>query len=194
MKNPIEFYTGRLGNKLFQYAYLYAQVREGIIKDVYVQDYRYFEKYADEIKQLFGEGIGYLNQVGVHIRRGKNPANPSEPAYHENSFYVDLCKTDYYEKAMAIFPEDDFLVFSDESEWAREKFKDNKRVQVMDKGDDVEDFNLYASTKHQIIANSSWSWWGGFLCPNEGHRVIAPIKWFADGIKRVGIPESWIQI
>lgn len=193
MRN-IHAFSGRMGNEMFRHAYLYAQVREGVIPDVYVQDYRYFEKYADEIKQLFGEGIGYLEQVGVHIRRGKNPANPSEPPYYENPFYVDLFKTDYYERAMKLFPNDDFLVFNDDPDFCREKFKDNKRVQVMDKGDDVEDFNLYASTKHQIIANSSWSWWGSFLCPNEGHKVIAPKLWFADGIKRVGIPESWIQI
>ena len=193
MRYP-DFYTGRFGNRLFQIAYLYSQVKDGIINDWYVQDYKYFEKYADEIKQLFGEGIGYLNQVGVHIRRGKNPSNPKEPAYSENPFYVDLCKTSYYDEAMKLFPNDDFLVFSDDPDWCQEKFKDNKRVQVMDKGDEVEDFNLYASTKHQIIANSSWSWWGAFLCSNAGHKVIAPKQWFADGIKRVGIPESWILI
>ena len=54
MKKP-EFYTGRLGNKLFQIAYLYSQVKEGFIPDWYVQDYKYFKKYIEEIKQLFSE-------------------------------------------------------------------------------------------------------------------------------------------
>ena len=193
MRN-IHYFSGRMGNEMFRYAYLYAQMRDGIIPDIYVQDLKYFEKYANEIKQLFGEGISYLNRVGVHIRRAANPTNPDEPKYSENPFYRDLTSTDYYERAMAIFPEEKFLVFSDDTEWCREKFKDNPRVQVMDKGDEVNDFNLLASCKSLIIANSSWSWWAAYLCPNDGKQVIAPLKWFADGIQRVGIPETWIKI
>jgi hypothetical protein len=178
---------------MFQYAFLYAESRRRGV-DFYFQDPAYFEGYEEEIKQLFGEGIGYLSQVGVHIRRASNPINPEEPAYHENPFYTDLTSTDYYDRAMALFPEDKFLVFSDDTDWCKEKFKDNPRVQVMDKGDEVEDLNLFASTKHQIIANSSWSYWGAFLCPNEGHQVIAPLKWFSDGINRVGFPKTWQRI
>ena len=169
MRN-IHYFSGRMGNEMFRHAYLYAQMRDGIIPDIYVQDYRYFEKYANEIKQIFGEGIGYLEQVGIHIRRAANPTNSAEPKYSENPFYVDLCSTDYYERAMAMFPDDNFLVVSDEPKWCREKFKDNPRVQVMDKGDKVNDFNHLASCKHLIIANSSFSYWAAYLCPNESKK------------------------
>src|SRR3990167_9545603 len=179
-----EVLTGRLGNKMFQIAYLYARVKDGTIPDWYLQSPEYFEGYEEEIKQLFGEGIGYLTQVGVHIRRAGNPINPNEPKYSENPFYTDLTSTDYYDRAMALFPEDNFLVFSDDPEWAKEKFKDNPRVQVMDKGDEVSDFNLLASCKHQIIANSSFSWWAAFLNPNPSKKVIAPKQWYADNLKR----------
>lgn len=189
-----EVLTGRLGNKMFQISYLYARVKDGTIPDWYLQSPEYFKGYEEEIKQLFGQGIGYLTQVGVHIRRAANPTSPTEPKYSENPFYVNLCETDYYERAMALFPEDDFLVFSDDPEWCREKFKDNPRVQVMDKGDDVDDFNLLASCKDIIMANSSWSWWAAYLCPNEAKRIIAPLKWFSDGINRVGFPKTWQRI
>lgn len=192
MKN-LEVTFGRLGNKLFQYAFLYAESRRRGV-DFYFQDPKWFEGYEDEIKQLFGEGIGYLDQVGVHVRRAANPINPSEPKYSENPFYIDLTSTDYYERAMALFPNDNFLVFSDDPEWCRDKFKDNKKVQVMDKGNEVEDFNLLASCKSLIIANSSWSWWAAYLCPTESKRIIVPLKWFADGVQRVGIPETWERI
>lgn len=190
---PLEIQFGRLGNKMFQYAFLYAESRRRDV-DFYFQDPKYFKGYEEEIKQLFGEGIGYLTQVGVHIRRAGNPINPSEPKYSENPFYVNLSETDYYERAMALFPEDNFLVFSDDPDWAKEKFKDNPRVQVMDKGDEVDDFNLLASCKSIIMANSSWSWWASWLNPNEGKRIIVPKQWYSDRVQRTVLPESWERI
>lgn len=194
MRNP-DFFSGRLGNRMFQLAYLYSQVKKGNIPDIYVQDPKYFENVIPEITQLFGENIGYLEQVGVHVRRGKNPSNPDEPAYSENPFYVDLWKTGYYEKAMNMFKNDNFVIFSDDPEWCKEHFK-GENIQVMERGNDVEDFNLYASCKDQIIANSSWSWWGAFLNPNPTKKIIAPSNnnWYADGKERTKTPESWIKI
>ena|SRR3990167_4633022 len=192
MKN-LDITFGRLGNRLFQCAFLYAESRKRGT-DFYYQDPKFFEGYEEEIKQLFSEGIGYLTQVGVHIRRGANPINKDEPKYSENTFYTNLSGSDYYERAMALFPEDNFLVFSDDPDWAKEKFKDNPRVQVMEKGNEIEDFNLLASCKDLIIANSSFSWWAAYLCPNEGKRIIAPKNWYADGIQRTVLPKLWEQI
>ena len=193
MKN-IHIFSGRMGNEMFRHAYLYAQVRDGLLPDVYLQDEKYFSKYADEIKKLFGEGIGYLSQVGVHIRRASNPINPAEPKYSENPFYVNLSESDYYDRAMAMFPGEKFVVYSDDPEWCKEKWKDNPNVQVMEKGNEIEDFNLLASSKDLIIANSSFSWWAAYLCPNETKKVIAPKQWFADGVERIKCPNSWIRI
>ena len=189
-----EILTGRIGNIMFQYAYLYAQMRDGVIPDIYVQNPKYFEKYESEIKQLFGQGIGYLDQVGIHVRRGLNPYIPSEPKYNDNPFHFSICNTDYYERAMALFPDDNFLVFSDDPKWCREKFKDNPRVQIMERKNDVDDFNLLASCKHLILANSSYSWWAGYLCPNESKRIICPKQWYTDNIQRTKLPEEWIKI
>ena len=193
MAKNLDAQFGRLGNRMFQMAFLYAESRRRGV-DFYFQDPKYFEGYEEEIKQLFGEGIGYLDQVGVHIRRAGNPINPSEPKYSENPFYIDLTSTDYYERAMSMFPKDNFLVFSDDPEWAKEKFKDNPRVQVMEKGDELEDFNLLASCKHQIIANSSFSWWAAFLNPNPSKKVIAPKQWYSDNLQRTKLPDNWITI
>ena len=189
-----EILTGRLGNKMFQFAYLYARMRDGVIPDFYLQDEEYFKKYADEIHKLFGEGIGYLSQVGIHIRRGLNPFIPNEPKYNENPFHTNISDTDYYERAMAMFPNDEFLVFSDEPEWCKEKFKNNPKVQIMPKGGEVEDFNLLASCKDQIIANSSFSWWAAWLNPNPSKKIIAPKQWHSDRIEHTKLPASWIRI
>ena len=63
---------------------------------------------------MFGQDIGYLDKVSIHVRRGGNWSNPNEPNYKDNPFYVNLSQTDYYEKAIAMFPVDKFLVFSDD--------------------------------------------------------------------------------
>lgn len=195
MKN-ITNITGRLGNQMFQTAYIYAQMKEGKIPDIYVQDTKFFEKYEKEIKELFGEGIGFLNFVSIHVRRGSNPLLPSEPKYSENPFYVNLCETDYYEKAIALFPNDKFLVFSDEPEWCKEKWGKDKRFQIMEKVDEVEDFNLMSSCKSHIIANSSYSFWAAYLSPTPTKIVIAPSKerWYTDGIERTICPNSWMRL
>lgn len=193
MVNPDKI-TGRLGNRMFQMAFLYAQIKKGLIPDWYLQDEKYFQDYAEDIKTLFGEGIGYLSQVGIHIRRGKNPINPDEPAYSENPFYVNLSETDYYEEAMKLFPNQKFLVFSDDPEWCKEKFKDNPDVQVMEKGNEIEDFNLLASCQDIIMANSSFSWWASYLNPNESKKIVAPKQWYSDGVQRTKLPDNWIQI
>lgn len=185
---------GRLGNRMFQMAYIYAQMKEGNIPDIYVQDYQLFQKYEKEIQEWYGKGVGYLDFVAIHVRRGTNPLNPQEPPYSENPFYVTLSETDYYEKAMELFPVDKFLVFSDDPEYCLNKWKDNGRMKIMQTGDQEEDFNLMASCKSQIIANSSYSWWAGFVNLNPVKKVVYPAQWFSDGITRVTFPKQWIAI
>src|SRR3990167_6115970 len=91
---------GRLGNSMFQGAYIYSQMKKGLLPDLFVQNYEYFDEYKDEIKKLYGEGIGYLPYVGLHLRVGGNPINPEEPAYMDNPFYISMVRTGYYIKAL----------------------------------------------------------------------------------------------
>lgn len=192
MRN-LDIIFGRLGNRMFQSAFLYAETRKRGI-DFYLQDPKYFKGYELEIKALFSEGIGYLTQVGVHVRRGKNPLIPEEPKYNENPFHFNISDTDYYERAMALFPNEKFLVFSDDVEWCKEKWKDNPDVQVMEQGNEIDDFNLLASCKDLIIANSSFSWWAAYLCPNHTKKIVCPKEWFSDLETRTFLPEEWIKI
>lgn len=192
MVNP-DIFTGRLGNRLFQIAYLYAQVKEGKIPDWYVQDYHHFEKYEKEIKELFGEGIGYLPYVAIHLRVGTNPINPSEPKYSENPFYVNLSKTGYYIKALEHFPHDKFIVFSDDVAFAKTYFEGD-RFTFDESENDIDSFNKFASCQGHIIANSSWSWWASFCCPHPNSKTLFPSLWFNDTIKRVKFPKEWVEI
>jgi len=192
MTNPDKI-GGRLGNKMFQLAYLYSQVKEGNIPDIYVQDYNLFKKYEDEIKNWFGEDIGYLPYVAIHLRVGSNPVNPEEPKYIDNPFYVSLAKTGYYINAINQFPNRKFLVFSDDIEFAKTYFEGDKFA-FDDSANDIDSFNRMASCDSQIIANSSFSWWAAFLNKNPSKKVVYPQLWFTDGIRRVTIPDNWIEI
>lgn len=179
-----------MGNEMFRDAYIYAQWRKGLIPDIYLQDEEYFKEFSDEIKQRFTPGIGFEPKVGIHVRRGSNPDNPNEPEYANNPFYVDLCATDYYERAMAMFPDKEFIVVSDDPQFCRQRFPD---LEVAE-GTELEDFNLLASCEHQIIANSSFSWWAGYLNKNPNKIVVAPKDWHPDGVERTKLPNSWTII
>ena len=190
--------SGRMGNEMFRDAYIYAQMREGNIPDVYVQDFNYFEKYKEEIKERYKEGIGYMPYVGVHLRVGGNPINPNEPAYMDNPFYTSLVRTGYYIKAMEHFPENEgfkFLVFSDDMDYAKGYFTGG-RFGFDDATDPIESFNRLASCHHIIGANSSYSWWAAYLNQHKDARIIFPKEdsWFADKQPRVKLPKEWVRI
>lgn len=189
----VHYFSGRMGNEMFRHAYLYAQVRDGKIPDVYVQDIKYFEKYEKEIKELFGEGIGYLPYVAIHLRVGANPANPEEPKYIDNPFYVSLAKTGYYIDAVNLFPNMKFLVFSDDIPFAKTYFEGDKFA-FDDSDNDLDSFNRMASCDSQIIANSSFSWWAAYLNKNPSKKVVAPKLWFANGMAKPSYPQDWLVV
>lgn len=174
----VEKIFGRLGNQLFQYAYLYSQMKKGEIPDVYLQDPKYFKGYEEEIRTLFGEGIISDDRVAIHVRRGD---------YVNNPFYVNLCNSIYYAEAVLEFPNEKFIVFSDDIEWCKMYF--DSRFEFSEGHTAEEDLKLMAGCKGIIMANSSLSWWAAFLGPKK--KVIYPKKWFQDGIQRVGFLEEW---
>ena len=200
MINP-DIFTGRLGNRMFQIAYLYSQVKDGLIPDWYVQNPKYFKKCSDEIKALFGAGIRLSPYVAIHIRQAGNPINPDEPKYSENPFYVNLAKTEYYELAVRWFEGEQFLVFSDDIDFAKKyflsgKFGNGGAFFFDDTADPVKALNRMAGCKGHIIANSSFSWWAAYLCPHHNQKVVAPSKdrWYSDGVERTVCPTSWIRL
>lgn len=180
MVNP-DIIFGRLGNRMFQMAYIYAQMKRNEVPDIYLQSPEYFDEFRLEIRQLYGEGIEPIDQVAIHVRRGD---------YVNNPFYVDLMQTQYYSRAMDEFPNAEFLVFSDDIEWCKNQtifsgceFSEGKT--------EIEDLNLMAGCRGIIMANSSFSWWAAYL---SNAKVIAPKAWYADKIDRTKLLSSWETI
>jgi hypothetical protein len=191
---PVRQSIGGLGNLMFKQAFLYAIWKEGIIPDIYLQSVRYWDTCQDDIREMFGQGIGEkIDKVSLHIRRGD---------YVNNNFYVDLWQTDYYKKAIAMFPEDTkFIVFCRDNqswetdkadrEWCRKNLKPllGDRFELPPKENtEIDDLNLMANCKAHIMANSSFSWWASYL---GGGRTIAPKAWFTDGVQRTELMPEW---
>lgn len=179
----LEKIFGRTGNRMFQLAYIYAKMRDGVIPDVYVQDPKYFDKYRPEIKKMFGADVpSKTDRVAIHVRRGD---------YVNNPFYVDLTQTDYYEKALAEFPNEKFLVFSDDIEWCKDYFIGDE-YEFSEKLD-MEAMNEMASCKGHIIANSSFSWWGAYISPYS-KKIVYPSLWYTNGQELTKCPSDWLKI
>jgi len=149
----------------------------------YFQSERYFKHCADEIRgylrphpqmaamleRQFRDLLAF-ETCSVHVRRGDYVGNPD---------FADLSATDYYARAFAQFgPATRFVVFSDDLEWCRAKFAD-ERFAFIEALTDIEDLFLMSWCRGHIIANSSMSWWGAWLDASPNKKVIAPARWFA---------------
>jgi len=146
------------------------------------------------------EKLANNNSVAIHIRRGDYLTQKSAV-----SNFV-TCNKDYYEGAINYITEKvknpAFYVFSEDFEWIKENLDFNGYpVTFIDwnKGkDSYIDMQLMSLCKHNIIANSSFSWWGAWLNNNSQKIVIAPVKWFKDENKNSLLddfyPDGWIKI
>ena len=162
------------------------------IKDQIISDFQFKQKLDDRNKQIKHEILSN-NSVSIHIRRGD---------YLETNLHNNICDLNYYNKAIKIIEEkisDPFyFVFSDDIQWAIENLElDNcKYISWNTANNSYIDMRLMSYCKNNIIANSSFSWWGAYLNQNLDKIVIAPSKWFNDlTIDTTDIlPSGWSKI
>ena len=135
--------------------------------------------------------LSHCNSVSVHIRRGDYLKNP----------VYGVCDEAYYVKAMRCIAEKvenpKFFVFSDDTTWC-EGFMRKQRVdcQIINHNtgrDSYKDMYLMTRCRHNIIANSTFSWWGAWLNDNKEKIIIAPDKW-TTGIMMNDPLEKWTFI
>lgn len=162
----------------------------------YFQSYRYFDKYENQIRNEFTFKFSilekckniiskYPNPVAIHVRRGDYVNHPG--------FWT--VTPDYLIKALNSLPSDEYtyLVFSDDIEWCKEVF--NEDFIFIEDNNQFEDMCLMSLCKHNIISNSSYSWWAAWLNSNYNKTVIAPSEWFTDPKPLDDLyPNNWIII
>lgn len=202
-------------NILFKTKYIYQSENNEFIdfksfkaNHVYLDGYFQNEKYFNDnrtqiLKDFKFPTLSEINQpiarsiiadekaVAVHVRRG-DYLKPAINAFH------GLLPIEFYENARvkieATVDHPNYYIFSDDIEWCKLNFKFRNSTFISDKGTaNWEDMCLMSLCRHNIIANSSYSWWSAWLNTNPNKIVIAPKKWF---VKQTGeiVPEKWLKI
>lgn len=173
------------------------------------QSEKYFCHHKQEILNLFApspEILAYLQEKYNSIIRHPCAVSIHYRGYKKNDSNVahvyGNCDLDYYEKAISLFPSDSlFVVFSDDIDWCKENFAclpfQFYYVERESHCHDYLDLYLMSQCSHNIICNSSFSWWGAYLNKNPDKIVVAPGNWFNPAYKpdtQDLIPESWIVL
>lgn len=192
----------------FAYQSEFSKLPDGVYLDGYWQSYKYFENVADVIRtelmplQQMGEedrAVAACMHTGVpisiHVRRGDYVSNPAA-AQH------GLCGLDYYRAAVQYLSqrisEPHFFVFSDDPEWTKANLRLPGSARYVDHNAAAfafQDMRLMSLCKHNIVANSSFSWWGAWLNPDKEKLVICPRQWFADKRDTLSLtPREWVRL
>ena len=159
----------------FQSEKYFADVKEEVRRRL-----TFSERVKAELSESYREiltRIEAVPSVSVHVRRGDYLH-----ASH-NGMYEGICTLDYYRKAMAQIrekePEAVFFLFSNDMEWTKEHLAGPDCVPVEGGSEEKGYLDLYLMSRcrHNIIANSSFSWWGAWLNDNPEKQVIAPARW-----------------
>lgn len=181
--------------------------KKNVYIDGYWQSEKYFQDIGDEVRKTFHfsefaeqeniqleQIIRERQSVSLHVRRGD---------YVGVSRFLSLGKTQYYQKAIEYIKSNVknpmFVVLSDDIKWCKENI--NLPAETIfvtwNHGDkSYRDMQIMSICKHNIIANSSFSWWGAWLNNNPEKCVVAPSRFFNGRMEDDShiIPEKWKTI
>ncbi|WP_136513082.1 alpha-1,2-fucosyltransferase [Geomonas edaphica] len=168
------------------------------VRDIICTDFTVKER-AQGMNRSLAELVGdpELCSVSLHIRRGDYISSPSASLVHGS------CSPEYYARAVETIASKTrhphFFIFSDDPQWVIDNFPLEYPFTIVQHNDPdhgYEDLRLMTLCKHHIIANSSFSWWGAWLCLNSEKIVVAPKTWFAGASHDTGdvVPASWTRI
>lgn len=198
-------------NKNFRCLNIFSKIKRffGFKVEEYFQNEKYFFNIASIIRREFtlrnefsAMAKEFLNKIRIsesislHIRRGDYVSNQNANAFH------GVCDLNYYRRAMTLLKEKvshpKFFIFSDDIAWAKENFIGSNFVFVScPEIVDYEEMILMSNCKHNIIANSTFSWWGGWLNNHTNKIVVAPIRWFSDSKVNAAnniVPNDWTRL
>ena len=178
-KNDDVYLDGYWQNELY-----FSDIREELLRDLISISS------MSDLGVVYMEGIKKSNSVSLHVRRGN----------YLNLKNFNVLDIDYYMKAVEYIRKNvekpTFYIFSDDLEWCKNSlgFLDNC-IFVDSTKTEIDDLKLMSFCKHNIIANSSFSWWGAWLNQNCKKTVIAPKGWLLNdpGSSNV-ILSDWVKM
>ena len=174
------------------------------------EDENYFKEYEHDVRLAFqfrhalngeaaalAERIASGNSVSLHVRRGDYAADK-----RVGNLMGDT-NLSYYERAveymMKKVEKPTFFVFSDDIEWCKKNITIDAPVVYVPAScagpKAAHHLQLMSLCKHNIIANSTFSWWGAWLNANPEKMVIAPRRWYSTGDVPPGlVSKGWIKL
>lgn len=164
------------------------------IQDIIRDDFK-LKKFYDEILPIpLREKIRQTTSVSIHVRRGDYVNVKNINKYH------GVCEEEYYMRAVNLMRSKlsnlSFFVFSDDIDWCKKNLKFMEETTFVSGLKNYEDLILMSECKHNIIANSTFSWWGAWLNKNVNKIIIAPKNWLASTNIETSdlLLKTWIKI
>jgi hypothetical protein len=211
---PIQIFLGKLNCKVVHENFDYNFKKEYLVKSNGITFYyggwhseMFFVSVKDELRRLFTfnilqdeENKSYstkivsTNSVSIHVRRGDflNADNIN--------LFGDVCNKEYFAKAIDLISrkvaEPHFFIFSNDMEWVRLNLKINNVTYITCNigKNSWKDMYLMSLCKYNIVANSTFSWWGAWLNNNPNKIVIAPNRFLKNDTQTDVYPDSWIKL
>ena len=161
----------------------------------YFQSDQYFSRHKEEIVDLFTRHKSQLilkpydkPTIGIHVRRGDyvklQHAHVVLPVtYYNNALNLMATKLGF-ESVPQMNEKYTFVLFSDDIEWCKKAFFNNKNVIFMEGNKAIVDLYYMNMCNHNIMANSTFSWWGTYLRDNTNRITVAPKNWFNPSFRK----------
>lgn len=164
----------------------------------YFQSEKYFINSRNEILELFEpdektkikidsffEQFKEIPTCSIHVRRGD---------YINAQNYHCLQELEYYKNSINLIGDNNhFLIFSDDISWCIENFSFLKEKTFISSFLDYEQLYLMSLCNHNIITNSTYSWWGAWLNKNENKKVVSPKNWFGPANQHLETKDVYCQ-
>jgi len=148
-------------------------------------------KLPETLEQIMKEN----DVISLHIRRGDYITDPKIRKV------MYQCDKKYYEKALEYIRErlnrPYLFVFTNDVNWVKRNLSyDIPMAVVSDQYEltDVQELLLMSYCNHNIISNSTYSWWGAWLNTHKDKIVVAPRKWFLDRQRNTIAAKSWVKL
>lgn len=208
----VSFFSNKKYSIYSEFNHMYndevLSLKSPVYLEGYFQNINYFNDYSSVIRNLFSfshlslnhqntsilNRIRNSNSVSIHVRRTDYLKAPAL-AFH------GVCSNSYYKSAIdyifSKIEKPQFYIFTDDPVWANNEFlKSYPDFILVDHNfgeNSWVDMYLMSVCKHNIIANSSFSWWSAYLNENTEKIVVAPSNWFANHKSDI-VPNEWIKI
>ncbi|MEI6019621.1 MAG: alpha-1,2-fucosyltransferase [Bacteroidota bacterium] len=168
----------KLGANTYMNGYWQSELYFNDIRKILLQDFELNETMPKTLDHWFNK-IQTINSVSMHVRRGDYVQLASANAFH------GICSELYYQNALSKLQLDEknveIFVFSDDINWCKENLKFKTKTHFVDHAEKAcWDLFLMRHCKHNIIANSSFSWWAAWLNEHTNKRVFVPEYWFTN--------------